>query len=77
MVTVMEKFLKRKDANSELDPGQNFDPDEGPSMSGGPKKAKTVSSSKVSSVSQYSENFIWIYFHRGCSETDSVVPGVW
>eukprot|EP00064_Thunnus_orientalis_P002476 superscaffoldBa00000183_g2483 len=29
----MEKFLKRKNANSELDPGLNSDPDEGRSMS--------------------------------------------
>ena len=52
----MEKFLKRKNANSELDPGQNSDPDEGPYMSGGLKKAKTGSSSKVSR--QYSESYL-------------------
>ncbi|CAL9694249.1 unnamed protein product [Knipowitschia caucasica] len=34
----MEKFLKRKGAISELDPGQNLDPGEGPSMSGSKKK---------------------------------------
>lgn len=32
---------------SQLGPGQNLDPDESPSMSGGPKKATTVTSSKV------------------------------
>ena len=34
VMTVMKKFLKRKNANSDLGPGQNSDPDEGPSMSG-------------------------------------------
>ena len=57
-MTVMEKFLKRKNANFKLDPGQNSDPDEGPSMSGGQKKAKTVSSSKVSGARQYSESYL-------------------
>ncbi|KAF0026158.1 hypothetical protein F2P81_020895 [Scophthalmus maximus] len=51
-VTVMDKFLKRKNANSKLGPGQNSDPDESPSMSGGQKKAKTVSSR------QYSESYL-------------------
>lgn len=41
-MTVMEKFLKRKNANSELDPGQNSDPNEGPSMSGSQKVAKML-----------------------------------
>ncbi|XP_061681813.1 vesicle-associated membrane protein 4 isoform X2 [Syngnathoides biaculeatus] len=36
----MGKFLKRTTANSKLGPGQDSDPDEGPSMSGGKKKAK-------------------------------------
>lgn len=53
---VMDEFLKRKNADSELDPGQNPDPDEGPSMSGGQKKAKT--SSKVSGARQYNENYL-------------------
>lgn len=45
MVTVMERFFKRKDANSKLDPSeQNSDP----IMSEGQKKAKMVTSSKVS-----------------------------
>ena len=52
----MEKFVNRKNDNSELDPGQNSDPDKGPSTSGGQKKAKTGSSSKVSR--QYSENYL-------------------
>ena len=53
---VMDKFLKRKNADSELDPGQNPDPDEGPNMSGGQKKAKT--SSKVSGARQYNESYL-------------------
>ncbi len=52
VVTVMEKFLKRKNASSEVGPGQKSDPDEGPSMSGGQKKAKTVSSR------QYCDNYL-------------------
>ena len=50
----MDKFLKRKNADSELDPGQNPDPDESPNMSGGQKKAKTFS--KVSGARQYNES---------------------
>lgn len=41
-MSVMEKFYKRKSVNSELGPRQNLDPDEGPSMNGGQKKAKKV-----------------------------------
>ncbi|KAL0148664.1 hypothetical protein M9458_055991 [Cirrhinus mrigala] len=52
----MEKFYKRKNVNSELGPGQNSDRDEGTSRNGGQKKAKTVTSSKVSR--QYSESYI-------------------
>ena len=44
----MDKYLKRKSTNSELDP----DPDECTSRSGGEKKAKTVSSR------QYSESYL-------------------
>lgn len=55
-MNVMDKFLKRKNADSELDPGQNPDPDEGPSMIGGQKKAKT--SSKVSGARQYNESYL-------------------
>ena len=47
-VKVMDKFLRRKAADFELDLGENLDPDEGPSMRGGQKKAKTVTSNKVS-----------------------------
>uniref|UniRef100_A0A674MRG2 Uncharacterized protein n=1 Tax=Takifugu rubripes TaxID=31033 RepID=A0A674MRG2_TAKRU len=54
----MDKFLKRKNSGSELDPGQNPDPDEGPSMNGGQKKAKTVTSSKVSGARQYNESYL-------------------
>ncbi|XP_061696977.1 coiled-coil domain-containing protein 89 isoform X2 [Syngnathoides biaculeatus] len=43
----MEKFLKRTTANSELRPGQDSDPDEDPSMSGGKKKAKTALAEKT------------------------------
>ena len=46
--TAMEKFLKRNNANSELDPGQNSNPDEGLSMTGGQKKANTMSSRQYS-----------------------------
>ena len=49
--TAMEKFLKRKNANSVLSLGQNSNPDEGPSMTGSQKKANTVSS-------RYSESFV-------------------
>lgn len=55
---VMDKFLKRKNADSELDPGQNPDPDEGPSMSLVQKKAKTVTSSKASGSRQYNESYL-------------------
>ena len=41
-------FFKRRNADSELDSGRNPDSDESPSTSGGQKKAKTVTSSKVS-----------------------------
>ena len=36
----MEKFLKRKNADTVLDPGQNSGPNESRSMSGGEKKAR-------------------------------------
>ena len=49
-VKVMDKLLKRKNTDSELDPVQNSDPDEGPSMSGGQKKAETVTYGKVTGV---------------------------
>ena len=52
----MDKFLKRKNADSELDPGQNPDPDESPNMNGGQKKAKTFS--KVSGARQYNESYL-------------------
>ena len=48
----MDKYLKRKSTNSELGPGQNSDPDECTSRSGGEKKAKTVSSR------QYSKSYL-------------------
>ena len=51
-VTAMDKYLKRKSTNSELGPGQNSDPDECTSMSGGEKKGKMVSSR------QYSESYL-------------------
>lgn len=49
--TKMDKYLKRKTADSELGPGQNSNPEE-PSTSGGQKKAKTVSSR------QYSKSYV-------------------
>ena len=51
-VRVMDKFLKRKNDDSELDP------DEGPSTSGGQKKATTATSSKVSCARQYTESYL-------------------
>ena len=45
---VVDKFLKRKNADFEIDLGQNPDLDECPSISGGQKKAKMVTSGKVS-----------------------------
>ena len=44
----MEKFLKRKNADTVLDPGQNPGPNESCSMSGGEKKARR----------QYNENYL-------------------
>ena len=49
----MGKFLRRENDNGTQGPGQNSDPDEGPSMSGRQKKKdKTVSSR------QYSESYL-------------------
>lgn len=49
----MEKFLKRINADTAQDPGQNPDPDEGLSMSGGEKQANTR---------QYNENYLSLGF---------------
>ena len=49
----MEKFLKRKNADTVLDPGQNPGPNEDPSMSRGEKKAKRR---------QYNENYLSFEF---------------
>ena len=43
---MMEKFLKRKNADTVLDPGQNPGPNESPSTSGGEKKAKRRQNNK-------------------------------
>ena len=40
----MDKYLKRKNSDSELGPGQNSNPEEEPSMSCDQKEEKTVSS---------------------------------
>ena len=45
----MEKFLKRKNADTVLDPGQNPGPNESRSISGGEKKARKR---------QYNENYL-------------------
>ena len=46
---MIEKFLKRKNADTVLDPGQNPSPNENPGMSGGEKKAKRR---------QYNKNYL-------------------
>lgn len=74
-MTVMEKSLKMKDVDSELNPGPDLDPDEGPNISGGQKKAVSSSKSLWCKLSKLS--FFWVYFHRGCNETNSVVLDVW
>ncbi|XP_077421844.1 zinc finger BED domain-containing protein 5-like [Vanacampus margaritifer] len=68
----MQKFLKRKNANSEPDPGQNSDPDEGPCMSGGQKTAKTASSTKASSARQYNESYLSLGFTFTGDETKPI-----
>ena len=66
----MEKYLKRKNANanSELVPGQNSDPYEGPSMRDGQKKAKMVNARNTARVIFHSDLLIYLL-------TDSVLPG--
>ena len=69
----MDKYLKIKSTNSELDPGQNSDTDECTSMSGGEKKAKTVSSR------QDSESYLSFGFTFTGEQTapTPVMLGVW
>ena len=55
-VTVMGKFLRRENDNAEQGPGQNPEPDEGPSMSGRQKKRKTVS------LTQHSRSYLSFRF---------------
>ncbi|XP_028646170.1 olfactory receptor 1019-like [Erpetoichthys calabaricus] len=50
----MDKYLKRKSKQSELGPGENCDPDEGPSMSSGQKKAKRFTETNMSSLNETS-----------------------
>ena len=69
----MDKHLESKSTDSELDPGQNPDPDEWTSMSGGEKKAKNGELKAI----QRKISFLWIYFYRGVDGTDSVMLGVW
>lgn len=44
----MDQYWKKKKEDSQLGPGQNYNPGEVSGMSGGPIKAKTVSSSQSS-----------------------------
>ena len=54
---MIEKFLRRENANAEQGPGQNSDPDKGPRMSGRQKKKE-----KVVNLRQYSEIYLFFGF---------------
>ena len=61
----MEKFLKRKNADTVLDPGQNPGPNESRSMSGGEKKARRR---------QYNENYFSFGFTYNLRMADATAP---
>lgn len=51
--TAIDKYLKGKRTQSDLIPGENSDPEEGPSMSCGQKKAKKDGSRQYNEYANY------------------------